>query len=129
MLEKGEIIINEMMADDGPVAVHLVNVGTHDARTTRTRATTCRAAVCVRSRAKDAKLAKEQARKDRTERERGTEVTELMDGRVAKETSKSDWYGDIDTGPNGNKDEGKDKDKGNSENSILRRLRREGAHR
>ena len=31
---KLEIIINEMMADDGPVPKDLVNVGTHDARTT-----------------------------------------------------------------------------------------------
>ena len=33
--EKLEIIINEMMADDGPVPLDLGNFGTHDARTTQ----------------------------------------------------------------------------------------------
>ena len=35
IMEKLEIIINEMMADDGPAPMDLGNVGTHDARTTQ----------------------------------------------------------------------------------------------
>ena len=35
IMEKLEIIINEMMADDGPVPLDLGNVGTHDAKATR----------------------------------------------------------------------------------------------
>ena len=35
IMEKLEIIINEMMADDGPVPMDLGTVGTHDARTTQ----------------------------------------------------------------------------------------------
>ena len=35
IMEKLEIIINEMVADDGPVPMDLGNVGTHDARTTQ----------------------------------------------------------------------------------------------
>ena len=35
IMEKLEIIINEIMADDGPVPLALENVGTHDARTTQ----------------------------------------------------------------------------------------------
>ena len=34
IVEKLEIIIDEMMADDGPVPMGLGSVGTHDARTT-----------------------------------------------------------------------------------------------
>ena len=42
--------------------------------------------MCVRSRGKDTKLAKEQARENQTEQERGIVEMELMNGRVAKET-------------------------------------------
>ena len=35
ILEKLEIIINDLTADDGPVPMDLGNVGTHDARTTQ----------------------------------------------------------------------------------------------
>ena len=35
IMEKLEIIINEMMADDGPLPMDLENVGTHDVRTTQ----------------------------------------------------------------------------------------------
>ena len=34
-MEKLEIIINEMMADDGPVPTDVGNVGMHDAKTTQ----------------------------------------------------------------------------------------------
>ena len=85
----------------------------------RTRATTCRATERVRSHGKDTKLAKEQARKDQTEQERGIEERELMNGRVKRDyggkkrdskgfqTSKSVWYGDKDKGSNGSKGKGK----------------------
>ena len=67
IMEKLEITTNEMMADDGPVPMNLANVGTNNARTTRvirTRATTCRATMCLRSHGMDTKPAKEQARKE-----------------------------------------------------------------
>ena len=51
IMEKLEITINEMLADNGPVPLDLGNVGTHDV----------------------SKLAKEQARKDHTVQERGIE--------------------------------------------------------
>ena len=35
IMEKLKIIVNEMMADDGPTPMDLVNVGTHDAKTTQ----------------------------------------------------------------------------------------------
>ena len=44
--------------------------------------------MCVRSRGKDIKLAKEQVRTDQTEQEGSTEEKELVHGRVAKETTK-----------------------------------------
>ena len=34
-MEKLEIIVNEMMADDGPAPVDLENVGTHDTKMTQ----------------------------------------------------------------------------------------------
>ena len=34
-MENLKIIVNEMMADDGPTPIDLVNVGTHDAKTTQ----------------------------------------------------------------------------------------------
>ena len=33
IMEKGEIIVNEMMADDGPAPMDLGNVGAYDAKT------------------------------------------------------------------------------------------------
>ena len=35
IMEKLEIIINEMMADDGPAPMYLGNVGTHDTKLTQ----------------------------------------------------------------------------------------------
>ena len=35
IMEKLEIIVNEMMADDGPIAMDLGNVGAYDAKTTQ----------------------------------------------------------------------------------------------
>ena len=66
IMEKLEITINGMMADDGPVPIDLGNVGTHDATTTQSD--------------QDASydmsyddVCAEQARKDHTEQERGIE--------------------------------------------------------
>ena len=83
---------------------------------TRTRTTTCRARMCVRSLGKNIKLAREQARKDHTEQERGIEEKELMNGtndrrddggtkggKKGSKGSKPDWCGDTDKGSNGSK--------------------------
>ena len=76
-------------------------------RVTRVRATTFSTTICVRSRGKDTKLAKEQARKDQTEQERGI-VDEQASGKRddggkkgGKKGSKDSkpGYGDIASGP------------------------------
>ena len=89
-MEKLDIIINEMMADDGPVPVDLGNVGTHDARTTRSecfghviRRRACDRLDSVQSRGKG------QARKDRTDRGHGIVEKELMNGRVEEEMKEA----------------------------------------
>ena len=139
IMEKLEIIINEMMADDGPVPMDFGNVSRHDTKSThdgkrrrvpRTRATTCRATMCVRLLGKDTKVAKEQARKDQTDQGRGIEEKEQMNGSSANRDdggkkggtkgskgSKRDWYGDKDKGSNGNKgnDKGEGKGQGKSD--------------
>ena len=62
-MEKLEIIINEMTADDGPAPMDLDSVGTHDARTTQSDQDASNDMsyddVCVRSRGTDTQLAKE----------------------------------------------------------------------
>ena len=40
IMEKLEIIVNEMMADDRPVPMELGNVGTHDTKTTQNESDT-----------------------------------------------------------------------------------------
>ena len=117
-----------MMADDEPVSMDLEKLSVRTMRERRrvtwTRATTCRTTMCVRSRGKDTKLAKEQARKDQTEQERGTEEKELTTGRVAKETMEERrearnapraanliGTGDKNKGSNGNKEKGTGKGK------------------
>ena len=70
----------------------------------------------MRSRGKDTKLAKEQARDDHTEQDRGTEEKELTEwtsdkkddggkkgGKIGSKVNKLDWYGDKDKGSSGNK--------------------------
>ena len=85
-MEKLEIIINEMMADDGPVPIDLGNVGTHDAKMTQSDSDTSNAMrPCVRSLGKGTKPARDQARKDRTDQRCGILEKELMNGRVAEE--------------------------------------------
>ena len=77
IMEKLEIIINEMMADDRQAPMDLGTVGTHDARKMQSdqdasNDMSCDDLMCDR-RVKDRKLAMEQARKDQTEQERCTE--------------------------------------------------------
>ena len=67
------------MADDGPVPMDVVNVGTHDARTTQSDQDASHDLSCVRSHEK------EQARKGQTEQERGIVEKEPRNGRVAEE--------------------------------------------
>ena len=57
-------------------------------RVTRTRATACRMTMCVRSLGKNLKPAKEKARKDQPEQERGINGKELVNRRVAKVTKE-----------------------------------------
>ena len=48
IMEKLEIIINELMADDGPEPKDLGNVGKHNARTTQSdQDATCHTTTCV----------------------------------------------------------------------------------
>ena len=123
IMEKLEIMIEEMMSDGGPAPQDLGSVGTHDARkhrVTRTRATTCRTTMCVRSRGMITNLAKDLARKDKTEQERGIEEKELRasckrdDGgtkgdKKGSKGSNPDRYGDNDTRSNGHKGKGEGK--------------------
>ena len=93
ILEKLEIIINEMMADAGPVPMVLGNVGTHDAKMTQSDSDTSNdmrhTKTCVRSLGKSTKPAREQARRDRTGRECGIVEREQMNGRVAQEMTEA----------------------------------------
>ena len=89
IMEKLEIIINEMMADGGPVPMDLGNVSGMTRsrnRATRTPAMTCHLKTCVLSLAKGTMLAREQARRDRMgqDQDHGIVEKELMNGRVAR---------------------------------------------
>ena len=91
MMDELEIIINEMMADDGPEPKDLGNLGAHDVKTTqviRTRATTCHTTMCARFFGRGTKRASEQARKDRTDQWRGIVEKELKNARVAEEMTE-----------------------------------------
>ena len=113
IMEKLEIIINEMMADDGPVLMDLGNVGTHNARTTQSDLDasndTSYDDVCAIS-WKGCKAGQGSGKKDQTEQGRGIEEkgTDEDDGgkkggNKGFEGSKPDWYGDKDTVSCGNK--------------------------
>ena len=71
IMERLEIILNETMADGGPVPMDLGNVGTHDAKRTQSDSDTgndmSHEDVCAIA-WKGAKPARERARKDRTDR-------------------------------------------------------------
>ena len=73
IMEKLEIIINEIMADDGPVPMALENVGTHDARTTQSDQDTSNHMsyddVCVRDRMERI-YSWQRSRQERTKRSR-----------------------------------------------------------
>ena len=89
-MEKLEIIINEMMADDGPVPMDMENVGTHDAKTTPSDQDTSSDMsfedVCAIA-GKGYKAGKG-ARRDQTDRGHGIVEKELMNGRVAEEMTE-----------------------------------------
>ena len=90
-MEKLEIIINEMMADDGPVPLNLGNVGRHDAKMTQSESDTSNdmsKTMCTRSLGMGTKLAREQAKRDRKDQGRGIVEKELMNGREAEEVTE-----------------------------------------
>ena len=69
IMEKLEIIVNEMMADDGPVPMDLGNVGMHDGKASQNDLDASNdmsyEEACVPLLGKGTKLAREQAGKDR----------------------------------------------------------------
>ena len=87
ILEKLDIIVNEMMADDGPVPMDLGNVGTHDTKMAQNDSdtTTCHMKTCAPLPGKDAGLARVQARRGRIGQDHGIVGKELMNGRAARE--------------------------------------------
>ena len=88
IMEKLEIIINEVMADDGPTPMDLENVSGYDTKTTQgdsTRAMTCHTKTCAPSHGKCTRPAREQARRDRMGQDHSFVEEELMNGRVARE--------------------------------------------
>ena len=80
--KKFGIIINEMVADDGPVPMDPGNVAAHDARTTQSDQDASNDMsyedVCAIAWKEYKKLAKKQARKDHSEHGRANVVKELM---------------------------------------------------
>ena len=82
IMEKLEIIVNEMMADEGPVPKDLGNVGTHGRKMTQNDSETSNdisyedvCAIVWKGR-----LTREQARRDRMDHEYGIVGKELMNG-------------------------------------------------
>ena len=123
VMEKLEIIIIKMMADDGPVPMDLGNFGTHDAnRVIRTLATTCHTTPYVRSLGMGTKLAEGTGKKGPNGLgvwHLGTGADEWTSGRTddggkkgGKKGSKPDRHVDRDKGSTGNKSKGKGKGKG-----------------
>ena len=118
IMEKLEIIVNEVVADDGPVPMDLGSVGVHDTKTTQNDSHTSNDMSCEDACAplpgKDIRPAREQVRRDRMDREHGIVGKELMNGRAAGGTteakkagkkgskgSKPDWHSDKDKGSKG----------------------------
>ena len=91
-MEKLEIIINEMMADDGPVPMDSGSVGTRDTRMTQSDSDTSNDMsydnMCVRSHGKGTEQGRKQARNDRTDWRCGIVDKELMNGRVAEKMTE-----------------------------------------
>ena len=121
--DKLEIIINEMMADDGPVPMDLGNVGTHNARTTQSDQDASIDMwyddVCAMA-WKGYKAGKGAGKKGPNGSGtlcRGQGADEWASGErddggkkggeQCSKGSKSDWYGDRDGGSNGNTGRGK----------------------
>ena len=92
IMEKLEIIVNEMMADDGPTPMDLGNVGAHDAKMTQSDSDTSNDMsfedLCAIA-WKGYKADKGQAKRDQTDREHGIVEKELMNGRPAGETTEA----------------------------------------
>ena len=88
IVEKLDIIVDEMMADDGPVPMDLGNVGTHDTKMTQNDSDTSNDMsyedVCTIA-WKGTGPARKQARRDRMDQEHGIVGKELMNGRAARE--------------------------------------------
>ena len=88
-MEKLEIIVNEMMADDGPVSMDLGKVGTHDAKMTQSDSDMSNDMshddVCAIVWKGYKGRPGEQARTDRTDWECDIVEKELMNGGVAEE--------------------------------------------
>ena len=82
IMEKLEIVVNEMMADDGPVSKILgmsVRTTRRRHRATRTQASTCHTKTCAPSPGKGTRLAREQAKRDRMGQDHGIVEKELAE--------------------------------------------------
>ena len=86
IMEKLEIIVNEMVADDWATSA-CTTAMCH--RMIRMRATTCHTKKCVPLRGKCTRLAREQAGKDRPGRGHGIVEKELMSGRAGREMTEA----------------------------------------
>ena len=92
IMEKLEIIINEMMADEGPTPMDLGNVVAYDAKTTQSDSDTSNDMVILRrvchrlERVQGGQRSRQ--KKDQTDREHGIVEKELMNGRVAREITE-----------------------------------------
>ena len=131
IMERLEIIVNEMMADDGPVPMDLGNVGTHDRKMTQNDSDTSNDMshedVCATA-WKGFKGAGKKGPNVSGTRHRGKGAGEWpgskrddggkIGGKKGENGSKPDWHSDKDKGS-----------KGKGKDPILLRLRRAGAHR
>ena len=124
-LDEIKIIVNEMMADDGPVPKDLGNVGAYDAKTTQGDSDTSNDVshedVCAIAwkRYKAGKGAGKKGQNGTGTRHRGKGADEWTSGsrddggkKGGKKGNKLDWHGDKDKGGKG---KGKEKCKGKSE--------------
>ena len=125
IIEKLDIIINEMMADDGPVPMDLVSVGTHDARTTKSDqdasndvsyddvcAIAWRGDKAGRGAGKTGPNGAGTWHRGKGADERTTGRGDdggKKQGKKGSKDSKPDWHGDRDKGSTGNKGKGKSK--------------------
>ena len=91
LVEKSEIIVNEMMADTGPVPTDLGNVDTHDMKMTQNDSDTSNDMSYEDECAIASKgyKAGKGARRDQADQEHGTVGKELMNGRVAREMTEA----------------------------------------